>query len=212
MIWRAARRRARVDAAVAAYRHWHSERDAVRGVSSLVAASAFAEPLAFEAYQSALDREGRAAKTYARPMRRVRHLTETGLAHQLALIQAPPGRARAMTTVALHAPQRLATGGASSPCTAFVLSGGAGLGALQVGMLEALTSGASRPIFWSAPCRRAQRCIRRIATPVPPDSEGARPSVAQPAREDVFPVSMSALVAAFVVDGITSCRIASYGG
>jgi hypothetical protein len=44
-----------------------------------------------EAYQSALDREERAAKTYAGLMRRVRHLTETGLAHQLALIQAPSG-------------------------------------------------------------------------------------------------------------------------
>ena len=47
MIWRAARRRARVDAAVAAYRQWHSERDAVRAAGL---------------------------------MRRVRHLTETGLA------------------------------------------------------------------------------------------------------------------------------------
>jgi hypothetical protein len=91
MIWRASRRRARVDAAVAAYRQWHSERDAVRAAYRVwVAASAFAEP-AFEAYQSALDREERAATTYARLMRRVRHLTETGLAHQLALIQAPPG-------------------------------------------------------------------------------------------------------------------------
>jgi hypothetical protein len=92
MIGRAARRRARVDAAVAAYRQWHSERDAVRAAYRVwVAASAFAEPLAFEAYQSALDREERAAKTYAGLMRRVRHLTQTGLAHQLALIQAPPG-------------------------------------------------------------------------------------------------------------------------
>ena len=64
------------DAVRAAYRVWF-------------AASAFAEPLAFEAYQSALDREERAAKTYAGLMRRVRHLTETGLAHRLALIQAP---------------------------------------------------------------------------------------------------------------------------
>jgi hypothetical protein len=91
MIWRAARRRARVDAAVAAYRQWHSERDAVRAAYRVwVAASVFAQPLAFDAYQSALDREERAAKTYAGLMRPVRHLTETGLAHQLALIQ-PPG-------------------------------------------------------------------------------------------------------------------------
>jgi hypothetical protein len=92
MIWRDAHRRARVDAAVAAYRQWHSERDAVRAAYRVwVAASAAAEPLAFEAYQSALDREERAAKTYAGLMRHVRHLTETGLAHPLALIQAPPG-------------------------------------------------------------------------------------------------------------------------
>jgi hypothetical protein len=92
MIWRAARRRARVDAAVAAYRQRHSERDAVRTACRVsLAASAFAEPLAFAAYQSALDREGRAANTYDALMRRVRHLTETGIAHQLALMQAPSG-------------------------------------------------------------------------------------------------------------------------
>jgi hypothetical protein len=92
MIWRAARRRARVDAAISAYRHWHSERDAVRAAYRVwVTASAFAEPLAFETYQSALDREERAAQAHAGLMRRVRHLAETGLAHQLALIQAPAG-------------------------------------------------------------------------------------------------------------------------
>ena len=98
MIWRATRRRARVDAAVAAYRQWHSERDGVRAAyrvwvaasACAVAASACAEALAFEAYQSALDREERAAKTYAGLMRRVRHLTEIGLAHQLALMPALP--------------------------------------------------------------------------------------------------------------------------
>jgi hypothetical protein len=92
MIWRAARRRARVDAAVAAYRQWQSECEAVRAAYRVwVSASEFAEPLAFEAYQSALDREERAAKTYAGLMRRVRHLRKTALAHQLALTQAPPG-------------------------------------------------------------------------------------------------------------------------
>lgn len=91
MIWRAASRRARVDAAVAAYRQWRSERDAVHAAYRVwAAASALAEPLAFEAYQSALDREERAAKTCAGLMRRVRHLTGTGLADQLAFIQAPP--------------------------------------------------------------------------------------------------------------------------
>src|SRR3954452_14246481 len=90
MIRRSARRRARVDAAVAAYRQWQSECDAVRSAyRSWIAASAFAEPLAFAAYQSALDREEHAAKTYAGLIRRVRHMTEIGLAHQLASIPAP---------------------------------------------------------------------------------------------------------------------------
>jgi NTE family protein len=43
-----------------------------------------------------------------------------------------------MTTSALHRPHSLAKTGASNPRTAFVLSGGASLGALQVGMLRAL--------------------------------------------------------------------------
>jgi len=50
-------------ATVTAYRQSHSERDAVRAVyRAWVAASPIAEPLAFEAYQSALDREERARR------------------------------------------------------------------------------------------------------------------------------------------------------
>jgi hypothetical protein len=91
MIWGAARRRARVDAAVAAYTQWRSERDAVRAAYRVwSAAGPFGEPLAFETYQSALDREGRAA-TYTSLMSRVGHLAETGLARQLARMQALPG-------------------------------------------------------------------------------------------------------------------------
>jgi hypothetical protein len=52
-----------------------------------------------------------------------------------------------MTAVALHPPQRLAIGGASRPRTAFILSGGASLGALQVGMLEALYERGITPDF-----------------------------------------------------------------
>jgi hypothetical protein len=85
MTRRAARRRACVDAAVAAYRQWHSERDAVRAAYRVwVAASAWAEPSAFEAYQSALDREERAAKARRAP-------DQTGLAHRLVLMPALPG-------------------------------------------------------------------------------------------------------------------------
>jgi hypothetical protein len=92
MIWGAGRRRARVDAAVAAYARWRSERDAVRAAYRVwSAAGTFGDPLAFEAYQSALDREERAATTYASLMSRVEHLADTGLAHQLARMQALPG-------------------------------------------------------------------------------------------------------------------------
>ena len=92
MIFGAARRRARVDAAFAAYTQWRSERDAVRAAYRVwSAAGAFGEPLAFEAYQSALDREERAATRYASLMGRVGHVAETGLAHQLAHMQTLSG-------------------------------------------------------------------------------------------------------------------------
>ena len=92
MIWGAARGRARLDAAVAAYMQWRSERDVVRATyRGWIAASAFGEPLAFDAYQSALDREERAADTYASLMSRVGHLAETCPADQMALTQAPLG-------------------------------------------------------------------------------------------------------------------------
>ena len=92
MIWGAARRRVRVDAAVAAYTQWRSERDAVRtAYRACSAAGAFGEPLAFATYQSALDREERAATTYASRMSRVGHLAEIGLAHQSARMQALSG-------------------------------------------------------------------------------------------------------------------------
>jgi hypothetical protein len=91
MIWGAARRRARVDAAVAAYAQWRSERDAVRAAYRVwSAAGAFGEPLAFETYQSALDRDQRAATTYASLMS-VGHLAETGLAASVGAHAGAPG-------------------------------------------------------------------------------------------------------------------------
>jgi hypothetical protein len=69
-----------------------SERDTVCAAYRVWSATgAFGEPLAFETYQSALDREERAATTYARLMSRVGHLAQTRLAHRLALMQALPG-------------------------------------------------------------------------------------------------------------------------
>jgi hypothetical protein len=70
MIRRAAHRRVRA-AAVAAYPRCRADRDAVLAAyRAWTATTAFGEPLAIEAYQSALDREERAADTYARLMSR----------------------------------------------------------------------------------------------------------------------------------------------
>ena len=84
MIRSSTRRRARVDAAVAAYTQWR-DRDAVRAACrAWTAARASGEPLAVEACQAALDREERAAKTYAGLMSRVGDLADTSLPRQLA--------------------------------------------------------------------------------------------------------------------------------
>jgi hypothetical protein len=92
MIWPVARRRTRVEAAVAAYTQWRSERDAVRAAYRVWSApGAFGEPLAFETYQSALDREERAATTYANLLSQVGHLADTVLADQVARMHALPG-------------------------------------------------------------------------------------------------------------------------
>lgn len=91
-IRRSARQRALVDAAVAAYTQWRGECAAVRNAYRMwKSASAFDRPLAFDAYNAALDREEGAAKRYARLMRRAGRLTEPGLARQLAQIQISSG-------------------------------------------------------------------------------------------------------------------------
>src|SRR4051812_2163193 len=100
-----------------------------------------------------------------------------------------------MTTVALHPPQRLATGGASSPRTAFVLSGGASLGALQVGMLEALYERGITPDFLvgtSVGALNAAFVASRLQSPQTAAELGRVWHDLQ--RQDVFPLSMSALV------------------
>jgi hypothetical protein len=91
MIRRRARRRAVVDAAVAAYAQWRVECAAVRSAyRTWTAASASAGSVAFEAYHAALDREERAARIYARVTRRAGRLAETALAYQLQ--GSSPGR------------------------------------------------------------------------------------------------------------------------
>jgi hypothetical protein len=91
-IRRSARQRALVDAAVVAYTQWRWECAAVRNAyRQWKSAGAFDRPLAFVAYNAALDREEGAAKLYARLMRRAGHLAEAGLARQLAQIQISSG-------------------------------------------------------------------------------------------------------------------------
>jgi NTE family protein len=100
-----------------------------------------------------------------------------------------------MTTVALHPPQRLATGGASIPRTAFVLSGGASLGALQVGMLEALYEQGITPDFLVGTSVGALNAAFVASRPQSPQTATELGRVWRSLqREDVFPVSMSALV------------------
>ena len=100
-----------------------------------------------------------------------------------------------MTTVALHPPQRLATGGLSSPRTAFVLSGGASLGALHVGMLEALYERGITPDFLVGTSVGALNAAFVASRPQSPQTARELARVWRSLRrEDVFPVSMSALV------------------
>jgi NTE family protein len=100
-----------------------------------------------------------------------------------------------MTTTALHGRHRLATGDGSSPRTAFVLSGGASLGALQVGMLEALYERGITPDFLvgtSVGALNAAFVASRPQTPQTATQLGRVWRHLQ--RQDVFPLSMSALV------------------
>jgi hypothetical protein len=91
----AARRRALVDAAVAAYIEWRRQCAAVRDAYQWWATtSAVDKPFAFDAYQAAVDGEEGAAKLYARLMRRVGHLGEDILAERLAEIEISSGPAR----------------------------------------------------------------------------------------------------------------------
>ena len=89
LTWRS---RTVADAALAAYSDWRSECADVRiSYRRWVRARREEEPSAFSDYRSALDREERAAKHFARLMRRAGHLAETGIALQLARIQAGDG-------------------------------------------------------------------------------------------------------------------------
>ena len=100
-----------------------------------------------------------------------------------------------MTTATLHRPHNLSNTGAPRPRTAFVLSGGASLGALQVGMLEALYERGIAPDFLvgtSVGALNAAFVASRAQSPQTARELGCVWRDLQ--REDVFPVSMSALV------------------
>ena len=101
-----------------------------------------------------------------------------------------------MATAALHRPHpHLRAAGRSRPHTAFVLSGGASLGALQVGMLEALYEQDIVPdmlVGSSAGALNAAFVASRPQTTATAKALGRVWRNLQ--REDIFPVSMSALV------------------
>lgn len=100
-----------------------------------------------------------------------------------------------MTVAALHRPQSLTITGASSPCTAFVLSGGASLGALQVGMLEALYERGIAPDFLVGTSVGALNAAFVASRPQSPQTARELGRVWDNLqREDVFPVSLTALV------------------
>ena len=89
---RAGRRRAEVDAAVAAYSAWRRECTAVRtAYGRWVRAARKDASLAFVAYRVALDREESAAHEYARRLLRARSRPELDLARQLVQLPAPSG-------------------------------------------------------------------------------------------------------------------------
>jgi hypothetical protein len=89
---RAGRRRAEVDAAVAAYSAWTLECAAVRAAYGRWARAATKDAsVAFVAYRVALDREQVAADVYAGLLPRAQRRPELDVARQLARLPAPFG-------------------------------------------------------------------------------------------------------------------------
>jgi NTE family protein len=100
-----------------------------------------------------------------------------------------------MTVAPLDRPRSRPTTGTSSPCTAFVLSGGASLGALQVGMLEALYELGITADFLVGASVGALNAAFVASRPQSPQTARELGRVWRDLRrEDIFPVSMSALV------------------
>jgi NTE family protein len=100
-----------------------------------------------------------------------------------------------MTITALDRPGSFPTTGAPNPRTAFVLSGGASLGALQVGMLEALYEAGIAPDLLVGASVGALNAAFVASRPQSPQTARELGRVwRELQREDVFPVSMTALV------------------
>ena len=102
-----------------------------------------------------------------------------------------------------------ARGAAGEPTTAFVLSGGASLGALHVGMLQALYERGIVPdllVATSVGALNAAFVASRLQTVTMARVLGRVWRNLE--REDIFPVSMSALIGVFVGPGITLFPIA----
>ena len=100
-----------------------------------------------------------------------------------------------MTTIPLHQPPSLAKRGGSSPRTAFVLSGGASLGALQVGMLQALYARGIQPdllVGTSVGALNAAFIASRAQTIATADQ--LADVWCRLRRDQVFPLSLRALV------------------
>jgi NTE family protein len=99
------------------------------------------------------------------------------------------------STAALHRSRSRRHTGASSPRTAFVLSGGASLGALQVGMLEALYEQGITPDFLVGTSVGALNAAFVASRPQSPRTATELGRVWRDLqRQDVFPLSMGALV------------------
>ena len=87
---RASRRRAQLDAVVTAYVAWRREcADVHAAYATWKRAGKADASAAFASYQTALDREERAAREYACLVPRIRHRADLDVARQLAQLPAP---------------------------------------------------------------------------------------------------------------------------
>lgn len=94
-----------------------------------------------------------------------------------------------------HSLAPLSSRSAAGPRTAFVLSGGASLGALQVGMLQALYESGIVPDLLVGTSAGALNAAFIASRPQIPATAGALGRVWRDLqREDVFPVSLTALI------------------